>query len=76
MKMIVIPFVIDSLGTNIKRFVQGLEDLEIRVRAETIQTKALLRSARILRRILETLGDLLSLKLLLNIRLDTIESAR
>ena len=33
--------------------VEGLEDLEIRERVETIQTTALLRSARILRRVLE-----------------------
>ena len=32
-------------------------------RVETIQTTALLRTARILRRVLETWGDLLSLKL-------------
>ena len=42
---------------------EGLEDLEIRGRMETIQTTALLRSARILRRVLETGEDLLSLKL-------------
>ena len=34
-----------------------------RKKVETIQTTALLRSARILRRVLETWGDLLSLKL-------------
>ena len=33
---------------------QGLEDFEIRRRVETIQTVTLLRSARILRRELET----------------------
>ena len=38
---------------------KGLEFLEIRVRAETIQTTALLRSARILRRVLENWGVLL-----------------
>ena len=47
-----------------KRLVQGLEDLEISEQLGTIQTIALLRSAGILRRILETWGDLLSLKLL------------
>ena len=37
-----------------KVLVQGLEDLEIRGGVETIQTTALLRSDRILRRVLET----------------------
>ena len=43
--------------------VKGLEDLEITGRVETIETTALLRSARILRRILKTWEVLLSLKL-------------
>ena len=38
------------------------EDLEIRGPAETTETTTLLRSARILRRVLETWGDILSLK--------------
>ena len=38
---------------------ERLEELEIRGRIETIQITALLRSARILRSVLETLGDLL-----------------
>ena len=38
--------------------VQGLGDLEIRGRVETIQTTAFLWSARILRRVLETWGCL------------------
>ena len=62
MKATVIPIVIDVLGTVTKGFIQELEDLEIRRRVETIQTTALLRSARILRRVLETWGYLLSLK--------------
>ena len=37
-----------------KGLIKGLEDLEIWGRVETIQTTALLRSARILRRVLET----------------------
>ena len=40
-----------------------LEDSEVGERVETIQTTALLRTARILRVVLETWGDLLSLKL-------------
>ena len=46
--------VIGALDTVTKRLVKGLEDLEIRGRVETIQTTALLRSARILRRVLKT----------------------
>ena len=46
-----------------ERLIQRREELEIRGLVETIKTTALLRSARILRRILETCGDLLSLKL-------------
>ena len=47
-------FVIDVLITVTKGLVQGLEDLEISGRMETMQTIALLRSARLLRRVLET----------------------
>ena len=54
MKVMGIPIVISKLSTVTKGLVQGLEDLEIRGRMETIQTTTLLRSARILRRILET----------------------
>ena len=38
-----------TLGTIPKNLVKGLEELEIGVRAETIQTTALLRSLRMLR---------------------------
>ena len=38
----VIPIVIGALGTVTKGLVQGLVDLEIRRRVETIQTTALL----------------------------------
>ena len=48
------PIVSGALGTLI-------EDLEIRGQVETIQTTALLRSARILKRVLGTRGDLISL---------------
>ena len=54
MKVTIIPIVIDALGTVTKGLVQGLEDLEIMGRVETVQTTALLRSARILKRVLET----------------------
>ena len=63
MKVTVISIVICALGTVTKGLVQELEDLEIRGRVETIQTTALLRSARIQRRVLETWGDLLSFRL-------------
>ena len=51
----VIPIVFGALVTVTKALVQGLEDLEIRGRVETIQTTALLRSAIVLRRVVETL---------------------
>ena len=64
MKVIFIPIVIGALDTVTKGLVQGLEDLKTRGRGETIQTTALLRSAIILRRVLETYANFLSLKLL------------
>ena len=51
--MKVIPIVIGALGTIPKGLIKRLEDLEIRGLVETILTTALLRSARILRRVLE-----------------------
>ena len=57
------PIVTGALGTITKGLLKGLEDLEVGGRVETIQTTALLRMARILRRVQETWGDLLSLKL-------------
>ena len=64
MKVTILPIVIGAFGTITKGLLKGLEDLEVGGRVETIQTTALLRTARILRRVLETWGDLLSLKLL------------
>ena len=63
MKVTIVPIVIGALGTVTKGLLKGLEDLEVGGRVETIQTTALLRTTRILRRVLETWGDLLSLKL-------------
>ena len=63
MQVTIIPIVIGAFGTVTKELLKGLEDLEVDERVETIQTTALLRRARILRRVLETLEDLLSLKL-------------
>ena len=54
MKVTIVPIVIGAFGTIIKRLLKGLEDLEVDGRAETIQTITLLRTARILRRVLET----------------------
>ena len=58
MKVTIVQIVIGSLG-----LLKGLEDLEIGGWVDTIKTTSLLRTARILRRVLETWGDLLSLKL-------------
>ena len=63
MKVTIVPIVISALGTLTKGLLKGLEDLEVGGRVETIQTTALLRTARILRWVLETWGDLLLLKL-------------
>ena len=54
MKVTVIPIIIGAHGTVTKGLIQGLEDLEITGRMETIQTKPLLRYARIHRDVLET----------------------
>ena len=63
MEVTVIPVVKGALGTIPEKLVKELKDLQIRGQVETIQTTALLRSARILRKVPETLGDLLSHKL-------------
>ena len=63
MKGTIVPIVIGAFGAIIIGLLKGLEDLEVDGRVETIQLSALLRTARILRRVLETRGDLLSLKL-------------
>ncbi len=54
MKVMIVPIVIGTLGTITKGLLKGLEDLEVGGRVETIQTTALLRTARILRRVIET----------------------
>ena len=63
MKVTIVPIVIGVLGTMTKGLLKGLGDLEVGGRLETIQMTALLRTARILRPVLETWGDLLSLRL-------------
>ena len=53
MQVTIIPIVIGAFGTVTKRLLKGLEDLEVGRRVETIQMTALLRTGRILRRVLE-----------------------
>ncbi len=54
MQVTIIPIVIGAFGTVIKGLLKGLEDLEVGGLVETIQTTALLRTARKLRSVLET----------------------
>ena len=54
MKVTVLPVVTGALGMITKGLIKELEDLYIRGQVETIQTTALLRLAKILRRVLET----------------------
>ena len=56
MQVTIISIVIGAFGTVTKGLLKGLEDLEVGGRVETIQTTMLLRTARILRRVLETRG--------------------
>ena len=53
MKVTIVPIVIGAFSTITKGLLKGLEDLECDGRVETIQMTALLRTARILRRVLE-----------------------
>ena len=48
------PIVIGVFGTVTKGLLNGLEDLEVSGLVKTIQIKALLRTTRIQRRVLET----------------------
>ena len=54
MKLTIVPIVIGAFGTITKGLLKGLEGLEVGGQVETIQMTALLRMARILRRVLET----------------------
>ena len=54
MQVTITPIVIGAFGTVTKGLLKGLEDLEVGGQVETIQMTALLRTARILRRVLET----------------------
>ena len=57
MQVTIIPIVIGAFGNVTKWLLKGLEDLEVGGRVETIQTTTLLRTVRILRKVLETWGD-------------------
>ena len=50
----VVPIVIGAFSTITKGLLKDLENLEVGGRVETIQMTALLRTARILKRVLET----------------------
>ena len=54
MKVTIVPIVIGAFGTITKGLLKGLEDLDVGGRVESIQMTALLRTARIPRRVLET----------------------
>ena len=54
MKVTIIPIVIGTFGTVTKGLSKGLGDLEVRGRVDTFHTKALLRTDKILKRVLET----------------------
>ena len=54
MKVKIILSVTGALGTIPKGLVKGLKNLEIRGQVETIKATVLLRSTRILRRVLGT----------------------
>ena len=54
MKVTIVPIVIGAFGKVTKGLLKGLEDLEVGGREETIRTTVLLRTARILIRVLET----------------------
>ena len=60
--MTIVPIMIGAFDKVTKGFLKGLEDLDVGGRVETIQTTALLKTARILT-FLDTWGDLLSLRL-------------
>ena len=57
MKVTIIPIVIGAFSTVTKGILKGLEDLEVSGRVENIQTTGLLKTVRILRRVLDIWGD-------------------
>ncbi len=54
MRVTIVSIVIGAFGSVTNGLFKGLEDLEVGGQVEIIQTLALLRTARILRRVLET----------------------
>ncbi len=54
MKVTIIPVVIGAFDTVTKGLLKGLEDLEVGGRVETSEMTALLKTARIMRRVLKT----------------------
>ena len=52
MRVTIVPIVIGAFGTVTKGLLNGLEDLEVGGRMETIQTTALMKTDRILRTVL------------------------
>ena len=54
MKVTIVPIVVGAFGAVSKGLLKGLEDLEIGRGGEIIQITALLKTVRILRRVLET----------------------
>ena len=54
MKVTIVPIRIGALGRVTKGLLKGLEDYEVGGRVETIQMTALLKTARILRSVLDT----------------------
>ena len=54
MKVTIKPIVIGAFDTVTKELLKGLEELKIGDQVGTIQATALLKTARILRRVLET----------------------
>ena len=53
MKVTIVPNVIGALGTVTKGLLKDLEDLQVSGRVETIQMTTFLRTARILKRVLD-----------------------
>ena len=51
--MTIIPVVTGAFGNITKGLLKGLEELEVGGRVKIVQTTALLRTARVLRRVLE-----------------------
>ena len=51
-KVVVIPIVVGALGTITEKFEKNIESLGIEIRTEHAQKSALLRTARIIRKVL------------------------